>query len=409
MKAYIFNTQTTISPFNDPVGESFIGGQTLNNAIEKALEELKITFERVSSSSQIPLSGSYLIFPDSLFFSRQCIDSFIQISKATKTVCRLALTKGAVTDYALPLQAVEDSNSAIAYDLFRINDVEIPRDLNWSQLHSFLNQRSNPIELTAEVSTESIYQSRPHPPWTVLELPQTMIAAVNISHWIHILLLNHYLPSLRISEQVQDNPKLKLKKNNIIGEDCDIHPTAYVEGSIIGDGVRLGPFTSIRNSIIGNRVEVADHSKFLRCVVGDDCHTLNDSYFIGCTFYPKSTLASFMLRNTILGRRVFITSGVMFWDEGMQEPVSVSHQGNIVSTGRWNLGGCAGHECILGTRAIFLPGREVPNQTMIVMRPEEGVVKLPEQAEPYKPHVYHQGKIVPLEQALPDWKPLEID
>ena len=116
-----------------------------------------------------------------------------------------------------------------------------------------------------------------------------------------------------------------------------------------------------------------------------------------------------MLRNTILGRRVFITSGVMFWDEAIDQAVEVQYKENKVSTGRWNLGGCAGHKCILGTRAIFLPGREVPNQTMIVMRPEEGVIKLPTEITPQQPHIYHQGLILPLEQVLPDWKPLELE
>ena len=89
--------------------------------------------------------------------------------------------------------------------------------------------------------------------------------------------------------------------------------------------------------------------------------------------------------------------------------MEVIHQGKPVDTGRWILGGCAGHECILGTRAIFLPGLMVPNQTMIVMRPEEGLYKLPAAVEPGKPYVYHQGLLQPLEQALPHWKPMELE
>ena len=73
------------------------------------------------------------------------------------------------------------------------------------------------------------------------------------------------------------------------------------------------------------------------------------------------------------------------------------------------LGGCAGHECLLGTRAIFLPGRAVPNRTIIVMRPEEGVVKLPEQALPGQAHVYHQGRILPLAEVLPQYSPAELE
>jgi hypothetical protein len=51
----------------------------------------------------------------------------------------------------------------------------------------------------------------------------------------------------------------------------------------------------------------------------------------------------------------------------------------------------------------------VPNQTMIVMRPEEGLYKLPGAIEPESPYVYHQGLLQPLEQALPNWKPAELE
>ena len=98
-----------------------------------------------------------------------------------------------------------------------------------------------------------------------------------------------------------------------------------------------------------------------------------------------------------------------FWDEALEETVRVEHGAREVDTGRWLLGGAAGHESILGTRAIFMPGRAVPNRTMIVMRPEEGVIKLPLEAEVSVPHVYHEGRILPLGEVLPDWKPLEIE
>ena len=46
---------------------------------------------------------------------------------------------------------------------------------------------------------------------------------------------------------------------------------------------------------------------------------------------------------------------------------------------------------------------------MIVMRPEEGLYKLPAEIEKKKPYVYHQGLLQPLEQALPGWKPAELE
>jgi hypothetical protein len=166
---------------------------------------------------------------------------------------------------------------------------------------------------------------------------------------------------------------------------------------------------SIRDCILGDDAEVASHTKFLRCIVGQKCNTLNNSYFIGCTFYPESTLSNFMISNTVLGQRNFLTSGAMFWSDVTRHSVTVNHQGQEVDTGRLDIGGCAGHRCILGARAIVQAGRMVPNRMVIVMRPGEGVLKLPGHVEPTDAYVCHRGGIAKLGEAFPDFRAGEID
>jgi acetyltransferase-like isoleucine patch superfamily enzyme len=422
MKVYLVQTGIVIEPFGDPMADTFLGGETMGTAVERACTEAEVSVEKVATSDDLPLKGDYLLAPDNLFLTRSCIRTFVESSGQKTGPGRLALSRGAATNYLRPLQQVAEDEDSISFDLYRIKGIEVPRGLAWNDLTAFLSSRAEKIVIDPNPKNELLPQSRPGPPWGYIDLPRTTMLAADIRHWVHIVWLNHLLPWVRLEEYWQDHPGLgrswrsrgsnryrQAARRSVIGKNCRIHPTAYVEGSILGDGVSMGPFTCVRDSIISDGVEISDHSKFQRCVVGEKCHTLNDSYFIGCTFYSGSTLASFMLRNSVLGRRVFITSGVMFWDEAIEEPVEVIDRGQSVATGRWQLGGCAGHECILGTRAIFLPGRAVPNRTMIVMRPEEGVVKLPAQAARAVPHVYHQGNIQPLEQVLPDWKPLEID
>ncbi len=87
-------------------------------------------------------------------------------------------------------------------------------------------------------------------------------------------------------------------------------------------------------------------------------------------------------------------------------------RGEEIDTGRWILGSCAGHGSILGslgTRGVFAPGRTLPNRTIVVMRPTQGVLKAPDRVAPLHPHVCLDGSVVPLEQALPDWRPPEIE
>jgi hypothetical protein len=422
MKAYVLETGTVIEPFADPVSSAFIGGQTLKEAVAGALAKWDIGVEVVKTTDDIPLKGDYLVLPDTLFIARRCAGEFLKATTGTRKPSRLALAKGPVTEYARPLAELDESDGKVCYDLFRISGIELPRGMNWEQLKPFLIERTEAVVLDPQAEVEVLPLARPGPPREFLELPRTTLLAADVRHWAHLVWLNHQMPWVRLQEHWEDHPGLKrawrsrgsnpykkATRLSVIGKNCDIHPTADIEGSIIGDKVTLGAFTSVRDSIIGPGVEVSEHTSFLRCVVGEKCHTLNDSYFIGCTFYPGSTLANFIIRNSVLGRRVFLTSGVMFWDEAIEGPVEVMHRGKPVSTGRWILGGCAGHECILGTRAIFLPGRMVPNRTMIVMRPEEGLYKLPAEIEKKKPYVYHQGLLHSAEQALPGWNPAELE
>jgi len=422
MKAYLFGTGTVIDPFGDPVSSAFIGGQTLMEAVAGALAKWDVSVEAIKTTNDVPLRGDYLVLPDTLFLSRRCAGEFLQATTGLKKPARLAFEKGPVSEYSRPLTELEESEGRVKYDLFRVSGIELPRGMNWAQSRAFLAERAESVVLNPEPAIEVLPQARPGPPRGTIELPRTTLMAAEVRHWAHLVWINHQLPWVRLNEHWEDHPGIKrawrsrgrnpykrARRLSVIGKNCDIHPTADIEGSIIGDKVTLGAFSSVRDCIIGDEVEVSEHTKFLRCVVGDNCHTLNDSYFIGCTFYPDSTLANIAIRNSVLGRRVFLTTGVMFWDESIEGPVEVMQRGQTVSTGRWILGGCAGHECVLGTRAIFLPGRAVPNQTMIVMRPEEGLYKLPAAIDPEKPYVYHQGRLQSLEQALPNWNPAELE
>ncbi len=422
MKAYLFETGTVIEPFGDPVSSSFLGGETLGEAVSKAFSKRDVTLESIKSTDEVPLKGDYLVLPDTLFLTRRCLGEFLRATAGKKQPSRLALAMGPLTEYSRPLTGLEDAGGGVLYDLFRVRGIELPRGMNWAQAKSFMAGRAENVVLDPRPGVEELPQSRPGPPRQTLGLPRTTLLAAEVRHWVHLVWINHQLPWVRLQEHWEDHPGLRrawrsrgsnpyrrAARLSVIGKNCDIHPTARVEGSIVGDRVTLGPFTSVRDSIIGPGVDVSDHTKFLRCVVGKNCHTLNDSYFIGCTCYPDSTLANVIIRNSVLGRRVFLTSGVMFWDEAIQAPVEVTHRGTPVNTGRWILGGCAGHECILGTRAIFLPGRAVPNQTMIVIPPDEGLYKLLPKVDPGHPHVYHQGRLQPLEQALPHYRPAELE
>lgn len=414
MRALRFFTELRLEPFGDPVSAAFLGGEELGLAVARALIESGARPEP-GRPQALPAEGPVLLLPDSLFVTRAAVRALLAAAGAGPGVYQLALRHGPVSRYARPLQRVDEDADGVRYDLFlargSLSDLQGAPD--WETLRARLSARARPVLVDPGSAHEPIPQIRPGPERSFLELPRSLTLAADVRHWVHVLWLNHLLPRVRLGER-QGGWLARLKPAgatpaNLVGRGCDIHPTALVEGSILGAGVKLGAFASVRDCILGDGVEIGSHGRFLRCVVGEGCHSLNDSYFIGCTFYPGSTLSNVMMRNSIMGRRVFLTTAVMFRDDALTAPVKVVAGGHELDTGRWVLGGCAGHGCLLGTRAVFEPGRTVPNRAVVVMRPEEGVMKLPESVAAGHPHVTQAGAVVPLEAALPGWRPLEIE
>ena len=419
MKLWRISSGLRIEPFGDAPDDAQVGGETLKEAVERAAGECGL---EVCPEPPAPGEKELLLAPDYFFFTREAVAEFLTLAPREPGIFRLWLKAGPLVEYLKPLSAGDESPSGLGLDCFLVRGASAPAPGNWPELKRQLAERAQAVYLDPEGQYQELTLSRPGPPRQKWSVPQTTRVAAHLLHWVHLLWLNQLLCRTRLLEHWSHDAKIRrrlsearplspdeLRRLNVIGPGCDIHPTAYVEGSILGRGVRLGPRAFVCNSIVGDGVEVADFSRFHRCVVGAGCHTLNDSHFSWSTFYPESTLASFLLRNSVIGRRVFLTSGVMFWDEPITGTVSVKAGEAQVDTGRWMLGGCAGHRCLLGTRAIFLPGRAVPNDTIIVMRPEEGVTKIPAAVPAGHPYVYDGGEIRELSAALPGWRAAELE
>ncbi|HOX46151.1 MAG TPA: hypothetical protein PK668_21285 [Myxococcota bacterium] len=421
MRALRFLTGLALEPFGDPISSALLGVEELGLAVARALLQAGAKPEP-GFLGAIPARGELLLLPDTLFVTRAAARAFLAAVPGGPGVYRLALRRGPASEYARPLQRVDEDGcpGAVGYDLYLARgELEGLRGADsWEALRERLRARATPVVVEPGPEVELLPEVRPGPPRTSLAMPRTLCLAADVRHWVHVLWLNHLLPRVRLREHWQDHPlRARLRgagaadprRLNVLGRGCDIHPTALVEGSILGDHVQIGPFASVRECILGDGVEVGSHTHFKRCVVGAGCNTLNDSYFIGCTFYPGSTLANLMLRNSVLGRRVFMTTGVTLRDDGLTGPISVVQAGREVPTGRWVLGGCAGHGSQLGARALLEPGRAVPNRTTIILRPEEAVGKLPTRVEPRRPYTYFESTLLPVEQAYPGWSPPEID
>jgi carbonic anhydrase/acetyltransferase-like protein (isoleucine patch superfamily) len=224
------------------------------------------------------------------------------------------------------------------------------------------------LEVCDEVDHFEVRVAPGGPPPHVLRVPRVERLAARVSHWLHVLNLNQ---ALLASER---RARGLLASDNALADDAEVHPTALVEGSILAAGAAVEHHASVLGSYIGEGVRVADHAVLVDCVIGAGCHTLVDTHLRRVIAFGGSTLSNLHSEDLLLGREVFITTGVSFFGSTPGRSAVVDGE----DTRRPVLGGCAGHKCVLGARALFGGGVAVPAGTVIVMRPDEGIVKMTE-------------------------------
>ncbi|HEY1097837.1 MAG TPA: hypothetical protein VGF99_02875, partial [Myxococcota bacterium] len=180
------------------------------------------------------------------------------------------------------------------------------------------------------------------------------------------------------------------------GRNVRIHPTAWVEASILGDDVVIGAGASVRNSIVGNGVVVGDHATVLASTLGDRVAVTPRTFVVSSVAYDDAVLSNYKLQVSVIGRGASLSTWAGFIDAKLQGSIEVPHDGRMQSTGRNFLGSALGHGGHVGAKVLILPGREIPNGTLITMRDDEIIRSIPASLPAGVPHVRDSGTLVPL-------------
>lgn len=338
-----------------------------------------------------------LCLSDAAFVSGPILRAFLAGASGKPSRLALPMDSRAVAPFA-PVSSIEQAGELFLLDVFAHAPGETLEALRAS---------TSPVVVRPEVPTARRELPRLGPAPHHIDLPCTGLVAAQVEHWVHVLWL---WPALVPRLIVRSHPKTRARTGlmeNVVGAGAVIHPTATVEGSIIGPGAEIGPFASVRNSYVGAGSKLSDFTKLTSSVFEAKTHTLADASFSSVVSLGESTLASLLLRDTILGRAVFLTTGVIFWNEGHTEPVQVEHRGRWHDTKRLALGGCAGHGASLGARTIVAPGRALPNGAVVVMRREEGVMRVTD-APAGTPMCWDDAALVPYDSLRPGETPDEL-
>lgn len=379
----VLGSGARLEPFGDPISELPLLGQAFARLREAEVLASRIAPERLTFSEQAIATAPILA-------------DFAEGAPGGRPVV-LAIPETSPLAALVPVSSVRRKNGRLFYDVF----LDAPEQASLEEL------RASAEPVVVELSSRTYRRELPRigPPPHFLDLPEDGRIAAHLDHWVHAL----WLAPLLVPAVLARTPGTRRRNGtrSWIAKDAKVHPTAFVERSIIGPDAVIGAHCSIRHSYVGAGARLADFTKVTRSVLGDGVHTLADATFSHVVSLGRGTLTNLLLRDVLIGRNVFLTTGVTFWADTLGETIKVEHHGAQHDTERRVLGGCVGHGSVLGARAIIAPGKALPNRTMIVMRREEGVLKI-EPVPAGTPVCWDDAALVPYQRLRPGVVPDEL-
>lgn len=394
MKAYIIESNRNIPPFEKGVQKVYSPFVNFKNLLKEELYLSGLIVRDIKDVKEIDESGPFILIPDYLFVTAPLVKRFVLLSKNTPhKILRLSVIKSRMTDYYTALMDIDEleieNERRLMFDIFYIPSVRSIKAVDKiSDLLDYLKKEATPIRVSQNFGIRlkrlSNVCGRPY----FEEFPLSDEIIGHHRFWFHSLLMNLlYLNTFkrRIEEGEFSygffyEKKVVSKggiKDSVIGRNVWIHPTAVIENSVIADNVRIGAKTIIKDSVIMRDCNIGDSNIIKSSLFGESVSSLSNSRFICSVIAPNSTVSNLGFNYSFLGEGSFLTTGVIFLYEGVDCTIRIRDGDELLDTGRYFLGSAAGEGSILGTRAIVNPGLAIPARTIIVLRPEEGVMRIP--------------------------------
>jgi carbonic anhydrase/acetyltransferase-like protein (isoleucine patch superfamily) len=358
--------------------------------------------------------GPAIILPGRVHVSDKLMRDFVGSTPRASNFM-LGLKRCVSVDYNLPIQDVVEEDGAVFYSCFLADDA--------AHFRSEKDFEALERRLIAECSRHVTGMREVHATFRmptlgretkIFRFPITSSIATHLVHWVTLLRLNSLQWGVRWMEHMRADPLAFASKSvravhesqginpyrimsgiNVIGGNCSIHPTAWIEASFIGSNVSIGAGATIRNSIVGDGAVIGDQGYLMNSVIGPDCFVTDCTALIWVTSYPGSSIGNLKMQMALIGRDTYLGVWSSFLDAKFLGDIMVEHRGALVSSGTSFLGSCVGHNCVMGGKALIMPGRAIPNGTFMVTRPDEAIVEIPPDLPAGVPMIRHNGTLIP--------------
>ncbi len=363
MKAYMMRNDKRIEPFNEPAHDCLVLNQTIADAQAEVFSRMGIESVSILDMSEIADSEEHLVLGDNLYFTPELFSEFVGRSRSQKSAAVCALKHGVTT--LRTATSVQDVKTCQGYTEYNLR--YFPEAKHKGVARAIIIE---PDDFSASIAT-------PHHMCGAEKylVPMTERFVIQIDHWVNLWAAN-IAAILAGGARLQKSSKAKLlflalkarsfnkwkilRQLNRIGRNCDIHPTAYIEGSVIGNGVAIGAGAVIKESVIGDNALIGNGVIVEESVIGEKSTILN-GHILYSVLYPGCFSVAEMISASMAGRDTFIGLNATLTDFRLDgKNVTVLKNGVAVDSGNTFLGSCLGHEVYLGSGCVVAPGRTVP-------------------------------------------------
>ncbi|HEY1101614.1 MAG TPA: hypothetical protein VGF99_21930, partial [Myxococcota bacterium] len=349
---------TPIFPLDEAVGDLLFGAHTLRALVDEAAAANGLDVVDIDPD-EMPPAGTAVV-----------VDADVVVNAAALRALLAAAPSSGIVQAAIAPGTPLFTASTRLLDIDTTQPLRVPLWAGTFTSSPKSDDRSTNVVVIAHETGRYVVDVRPYGPAP----HQLVIAEVTRllgwpRHWVHVLDLS--LAALRSTLSPLPSSTMPIKYKRGQGSP-QVHPTATVVRSVLGKNVKVEAHASITDSVIGDDVLVADHTVIHDSVVGAGCRTLVDTHLRRCVAMPGSTLSNLDMQDALLGREIFLTTGVAFFHDGPGRNVVVDG----IDSGRAVLAGAIGRRALLGSRALFAAGVALPAGALVVARPEESLGKL---------------------------------
>ena len=422
MKAYILSSGVTISPFQDPVTDCYIGNRKLKDNQDKVLKKAGLEIQRIDSPEEIKDSKFFLCYDD-VFFTSRVMDTFVKVARQKKHSLQLGLPADSL--FVKRTNSLQELDQASTSDgekltLYRLYFISCDSPPNNSETLSQRLKEAKPQRARFREKTWKEPAPKHISGFSHYQHPVTSSVIIHIGHWVHVLWANQFSIQIRWVETILSHKlwvffkvlasvlhaiftgrwsKAGFKWSlfsyfNRKGKNVQIHPTARVEFCQLGDNVTIGAYALVRGCLVGDNVTIEDRANVYFSVVGDDCFISKNSTMVFCAGYPDSDLCVNGIQACLFGSRCAMTSRVWVIDIRAAGVCRVLHKGKLQLVNTEVLGCCFGHGVFAGMDITFGQGREIPNGTVLIRPPGEILCRIPDDLPPKTPAWVKNGTAV---------------